>query len=263
MSEPFIYDSHYQVDKPLALLDLTVATSSPTAHASDDVLARRLTTNSKKYKVQADGGLVDWKINPDAMRYWLGNCHSGELLSRQNSYDYWLMNFVWAAAFPPKKSYWGEVESDRVDLVRLLLFRWAWIFDAPLLAGVAKKIQQLSVCDVGVLVAEETRHVEDIFVAAFSAARDLSSSVRDRTAYRAKRDQIDRGLAYNTRRHKVCTHFALLADSGLIIRSETGERKLHPGFGSLLESYDSLEGVVAATMQPGPLGAARIFSPKS
>lgn len=254
MSELFIYDSHYQVDKPLALLDLTVATSSPTAHASDDTLARRLAASAKKHKVHADGELVDWEINDDAMRYWLGNCHSGELLSRQNSYDYWLMNFVWAAAFPSKKKYWGEIEPDNAGLVRLLLFRWAWLFDAPLIVGVAKKIQQLGVCDVGVLVSGEARHVEDILVAAFSAARDLSSSVRDRTAYRAKRDKIDRRFKYNTRRHKVCTHFALLADSGLIIRSDAGERKLHPGLSRVLESHDSLESAVAATMRPGPLG---------
>lgn len=254
MSEPFIYDSHYQVDKPLALLDLTVATSSPTAHASSDALARRLAANAKKQKIQADGELVDWEINADAMRYWLGNCHSGELLSRQNSYDYWLMNFVWAEAFSAKRKYWGEIEQDNAGLVRLLLFRWAWLFDAPLIVGVAKKIQQLGVCDVGLLVSGEARHVEDILVAAFAAARDLSSSVRDRTAYRAKRDEINRKLAYNTRRHKVCTHFALLADSGLIIKSNSGERRLHPGLSKVLESQDSLAAAVAETMRPGLLG---------
>jgi hypothetical protein len=261
MSELFIYDSHYQVEKPLALLDLTIVTSSPTAHASDDTMARRLTANARKHKIQADGELVDWKVNDDQMRYWLGNCHSCELLSRQNSYDYWLMNFVWAAAFPTNRKYWGELEPDNADFVRLLLFRWAWLFDAPLVVGVAKKIQQLGVCDVGALVSmsKNAHHVEDIFVAAFSAARELSSSVRERSAYRAKRDEIKRGFKYNTRRHKVCTHFALLVESGLIIKSEAGDRKLHPGLSRVLESYDSLEEAVAATMRSGPWGRGTSF----
>jgi hypothetical protein len=254
MSEPFIYDSHYQVDKPLALFDLTVAISSPTAHASDDALARRLAANARKDRAQSNGALVDWEINEDAIRYWLGNCHSCELLSRQNSYDYWLMNFVWAGAFSAKRRYWGEVEPENQDFIRLLLFRWAWLFDAPLIIGVAKKIQEVGVCDVGALVSMDARHVEDILVAAFSAARELSSSVRERSEYRAKRDEINRKLAYNTRRHKVCTHFALLADSGLIIKLDTGERRLHPGLSKVLESQDSLAAAVTATMRPGLLG---------
>src|SRR5712692_10767644 len=98
MSEPFIYDTHYQVDKPLAFLDLTISTASPTESATDDSLAKRLTTKAKKYPVLVDGERVVWKANDDQMRYWLGNCHSCGLLSRQNSYDYWLMNFVWASA---------------------------------------------------------------------------------------------------------------------------------------------------------------------
>src|SRR4051812_33577440 len=68
MAEPFIYDSHYQVDKPLAFLDLTIQTALPASSSSDDALARRLTTAAKKYPIWFDGQLSAWKANDDQMR---------------------------------------------------------------------------------------------------------------------------------------------------------------------------------------------------
>jgi len=259
MAEPFIYDSHYQVDKPLAFLDLTIESASPTGHASDDAFARRLTANAKKYPVRADGQLVGWKANDDQMRYWLGNCHSSELLSRQNAYDYWLMNFIWASAFSKKRTHWGQVDGKQQELIQLLLFRWAWIFDAPLIMGVAKKIAEIGKCDVGALVSRDAQHVEDIFVSAFGAIRDISTSVRERTNYRSKRDEIAKGFKYNTRRHKICTHFALLAECGLILEGKEGGKELHPELSNHLQKFGSVQEIVTASMRPGPLGRGSSF----
>jgi hypothetical protein len=255
MAEPFIYDSHYQVDKPLAFLDLTIETALPASSSSDDALARRLTAGAKRHPVRADGQLAGWKANDDQMRYWIGNCHSTELLSRQNAYDYWLMNFVWASAFSKTRNYWGEVDARRSGVVMLLLLRWAWIFDAPLIMGIAKKIQEIGQCDVGALVSKDANanYVEEIFAAAFAALREISTNVRERTTYRAKRDEIAKGFKYNTRRHKVCTHFSLLAESGLMVEVG-GAKELHPGLAKLLQRFGSVDEVVTATMRQGSLG---------
>lgn len=255
MAEPFIYDSHYQVDKPLAFLDLTIETALPASSSSDDALARRLTASAKKYPVWSDGQLSAWKANDDQMRYWIGNCHTTELLSRQNAYDYWLMNFVWVEAFSKTRNYWGEVDKKQSEIVAMLLLRWTWIFDAPLIVGLARKIEEIGECDVGALVAKDANanHVEDIFVSAFAALRDSSNNVRDRANYRAKRDEIAKGFKYNTRRHKVCTHFSLLAETGLTVEAGAA-RKLHPKLSKLLQRFSSLDEIVKTSMRPGPLG---------
>lgn len=256
MNEPFIYDSHYQVDKPLAFLDLTISTASPTAHATDDSLAQRLKKSTSKHAVLVNGQLVEWKSNDDQMRYWLGNCHSTELLSRQNSYDYWLMNFIWISAFSNQRMYWGEIENDKQHLARLLLFRWAWIFDAPMLVALSRKMYELGTCEIGAFVSKdkEQHHVEDILVAIFSAVREVTANPRERAAYRSKRDEIARGFKYNTRRHKVCTHVALLADCGLIVEAKNGNRELNPGLRKVVSSFGSLSGVVSESMRLGPFG---------
>lgn len=255
MAEPFIYDSHYQVDKPLAFLDLTIETASPASSSSDDVLARRLAAAAKKHPVLSDGQPAEWRVNDDAMRYWIGNCQTTELLSRQNAYDYWLMNFVLVSAFSKTRNYWGEVDEKRREIVGMLLLRWAWIFDAPMIIGLAKKIEEIGQCDVGALVAKDknANHVETILISAFAALREITTNVRARTNYRARRDVIARGLEYNTRRHKICTHFSLLAETGLTVPSTKG-RALHPKLLKLVKRFSSLDEVVTTSMRPGPLG---------
>jgi hypothetical protein len=253
MVEPFLYDTHYQVDKPFAFLDLTLAVASPTEHASDDVLARRLEAKARTLKVAVEGELTAWKPNRDQMRYWIGNCHVGGLLSRQNSYDYWLMNFRWISAFCEDREFWGQVQEANSHLARLLLLRWAWVFDAPMLIALSWKMHKLGTCDVGDLVAKTAHHVEDVLGDVFAAVRDTIADPRERTIYRHKLEEIARDFRYNTRRHKVCTHLGILGDAGLLLVA--GQTKsLHPGLAALAGEFATAREAVAASLRPGPLG---------
>lgn len=250
MSESFLYDTHYQLNRPLALLHLTLETASPTRHATNEALARRLASAARTGRIIRDGETLPWEVNDDAMLYWLGNCHQGNLLSRQNAYDYWLMNFAWTDAFELSHSYWGELRTPNQDLTRLLLLRWAWVFDGPMLAATLWKMNELGTADIGVLVQDG--HVERILEAAFTAARDATVEPREQITYRKKLELVRRGLKYNTRRHKLCTHAGILGDSGLIVWSSTP--RLHDGAAVAVANFSSAHDAAAAALKRGPLG---------
>ena len=253
MPDSFLYNTHYQVDKPLALLDLTLDVASPTEHASDDALARRLEANARMVQVSVDGDLVPWKPNRDQMLYWIGNCHDASLLSRQNSQDYWLMNFRWIMAFLDKRSFWGQLQEATADLSRLLLFRWGWVFDAPMLVALSWKMNELGTSNVGDIVAKSAHHVEDILCEVFAAIRETTADPRRRTSYRRKIEEVRRGLQPNTRRHKVCTHIGILADSGLLLAN--GEHKAtHAGLATAIGQFATAREAVAASLRVGSLG---------
>jgi hypothetical protein len=250
MPELFLYDTHYQVNRPLALLHLTLETASPTRHVTNEALARRLASAAKAGRIMRDGELAPWEVNDDAMLYWLGNCHQANLLSRQNAYDYWLMNFVWGDAFEPTPSYWGQLRTPSQNLTKLLLLRWAWVFDGPMLAATLWKMNELGTADLGALV--QNGHVERILEAAFSAARDTTAEPREQIAYRKKLELIRRGLKYNTRRHKVCVHAGILSDTGLIVNGPTP--RLHDGAALAVGGFGSAHEAAAAALRQGSLG---------
>jgi len=250
MPDLFLYDTHYQVNRPLALMHLTLETASPTRNLNDEALARRLASAAKSGKLLRSGQTTAWEVNEDAMLYWLGNCHQANLLSRQNAYDYWLMNFAWIKALAPVPTYWGEIHAEKKDLTRLLLLRWAWLYDGPILAATLWKMNELGTANVGDLVQD--RHVEQILEAVFSAARDATAEPREQIMYRKKLEQIRRGLKYNTRRHKLCTHAGILTDAGLIVE---GPRPcLHAGAAAAVTNFHSAHEAAAAALKRGPLG---------
>ncbi|MGA2974367.1 MAG: hypothetical protein ABSF77_03575 [Spirochaetia bacterium] len=253
MLDSFLYNTHYQVDKPLALLDLTLDVASPTEHASDDALARRLDAHARTLQVSVDGDLVSWKPNRDQMLYWIGNSHDAGLLSQQNSQDYWLMNFRWVRAFQDKKSFWGQLQQTSADLSRMLLFRWGWVFDAPMLVALLWKMNELGTPNVGDIVAKSGHHVEDILCEVFAAIRDTTADPRTRTSYRQKIEEVRRGLQPNTRRHKVCTHVGILTDAG-ILTANGGNKVMHAGLGAVMGQFATAREAVAASLRAGSLG---------
>src|SRR3989442_12082572 len=151
------------------------------------------------------------------MKYWIGNCHQAALLSRQNAYDYWLMNFHFSQVFSGGHEYWGQIASGKDKLAKLLLLRWAWIHDAPMLAALLWKLVSLRTCETAVLLDKNGRHVEELLEGVLGGLREDSSEPRESVRYRLLLEEIKgRQLKSNTRRHKLLTHLSLLSDSGLI-----------------------------------------------
>lgn len=215
----FFYDTHYQVDKPLALIHLTVAAAAPSRSSPDHVLAKALADRARRTPVATGAGPEKWSINVDAMRYWLKVCHAGELLSAQNAYDYWLMSFVLSRAFRADAAL-GSLVSERERQTRLLLFRWAWLHDAPMLTAILWLIARFGPCSMGALVHGDARHIEDAVVSVLSVARSRSSDVRERTELRQLAEEVRRGFKYNTRRHKLMTHLAILTEAGVVRQAD-------------------------------------------
>ena len=240
MTAPFLYDTHYQLDKPFALLHLTLDTASPTTSSPDYVLARSLARNAKSRPVISKGEETPWRINEAAMKYWTGNCKQAGLLSRQNAYDYWLMNFVWAETFAKDVDSWGRLQSATVNLSRLLLFRWAWLHDAAMLAALVWHIANRGPCGAGAIVDGDSKHVEEMVTEVLAVLRETSQDIRVRTDYRHKMEQIARnGFRYNSRRHKIVTHLSLLEEATIIQNTANGFRVPH-AVGSHLEGCGTM-----------------------
>ncbi len=255
MGDQFLYDTHYQVDKPFALIDLTLSTASPNRSSRDEVLARLLSEQAKSKSAISGDEEVEWKINKDAMKYWLGNCHQTGLLSRQNAFDYWLMNFVWNDTFRPDRNAWGLLCPESTDLSRALLFRWAWIHDAPMLSAIMWYLSVRGPVPARRFTESKPCPVEQMVVATLSGLREMSSDIRTRTEYRRKIEEISKyGFQPNTRRHKLHTHLALLVDSGIVRRSLQGEYSVPEQVQQLLKDHESLATIVRRSLESGPIG---------
>jgi hypothetical protein len=260
----FLYDTHYQVDKPFALLDLTLATASPNQTTPDQVLTRRFEERAASRHVRYAGPesswlLKQWDVNEDAFRYWIGNCHQTSLLSRQNAYDYWLMNFVWSETFKKESETWGALTPGAERLSKLLLFRWAWVHDGPMLAAVLWHLVDQGPQTKRAIVDAKTKLAERAISAVLSALRDTTPDVRLRTNYRRQIQEIEKkGFKYNTRRHKLYIHLALLLESGVIVETGDGLRvpdQLH----GVLQQYRTLSESARHALLEGPLGAGAIL----
>jgi hypothetical protein len=219
MAAHFFYDTHYQVDKPLALIHLTASAAAPSKSSPDHVLAKALADRARRTPVSTAAGPEKWSINVDAMRYWLKVCHAGGLLSAVNAYDYWLMSFVLSRSFRADAP-WGTLVGERERQTRLLLFRWAWLHDAPMLTAVLWLIARFGPCPMGPLVHLDAHHIEDAVVAVLSIARGRSSDVSERTELRQLAERVRRGFKYNTRRHKLITHLAILTEAGVVRQTD-------------------------------------------
>lgn len=261
MADQFLYDTHYQVDKPFAFIDLTLSTTSPSRSSRDEVLARLLSEQARSKNAISAGHEVEWKINKDAMKYWLGNCHQTGLLSRQNAYDYWLMNFVWNGTFRPGRNAWGILCPESTNLSRVLLFRWAWVHDAPMLSAIMWYLSVHGPVPARRFTESKPCPVEQMVVATLSGLRELSSDIRTRTEYRRKIEEISRnGFRPNTRLHKLHTHLALLVDSGIVRRSPRGEYSVPQRVQQFLKDNQSLAAVVRQSLESGSLGLGdRLF----
>jgi hypothetical protein len=253
MPTSFLYDTHSQIDKPLALIHLTLETASPAEHATDDSLARRLARNARKQPVLVNSGRQEWRVNTDAMKYWLGNCHEAGLLSRQNAYEYWLMNFVWSHCFKEASDAWGDIDEERAEENRLLLLRWGWLHDGAMLASLCWKIATLGTGDPGKLVDENSRHVEEMVSAVFTALRGCASDSRRRTALRLKIEEVNRnGFKYNTRRHKLLTHLGILVDAAVIAGPG---REMTSSVSTLMKRFGTPGDVATSALTPSEIGA--------
>ncbi len=256
MAASFLYDTHYQVDKPFALIDVTIATASPSATTPDHILAKRLEEQAKSRKVRFLGSdsAKKWKINKDAFIYWIGNCQQAALLSRQNAYDYWLMNFVWAGTFPKTSDAWGSLSPSAERVSKLLLFRLAWLFDAPMLAALLWQLSQTERKTKRILLEEETKTTEEMVVSVLGVLREATQDVRLRTDYRKQIEDITRrGLKYNTRRHKLATHLSLLLEPGVISDVEDAYR-LPDGLRGTLAQYGSAKDAAYHALLPSLIG---------
>jgi hypothetical protein len=251
MASAFLYDTHYQVDSPLALIHLTLAAASPTKSYTDEVLAKRMAQHFNQTPRKRWSEATEWKNRFDSMKYWIGNCHQADLLSRQNAYDYWLINFAFASAFVDKPSQWGELDLASEPLARMLLFRWGWLFDGPILAALAWQAAK----------QEKTPGIDDIeevLVSVLRALRARTADVREQASYRELIERIHaRPLKPNTRRHKLITHLSILRDSGLLSAEWALRSDLEPvilGFGSTMDE------VVEEFFRPSPIGrGGRMF----
>lgn len=253
MSLPFLYDTHYQLDKPFALIHLTLKTTSPTEHITDDALSRRLSSQATAFRVRTDGDFGKWNINKDAMKYWIGNCQQSGLLTRQNSYGYWLINFHWADVFADNHTYWGDINCEKLALGRLLLFRWAWLCDAPMLTAVGWKLA-LGTWNTRKLVEKGARNVEELLESVLLVLRENSADTRDSVKYRLLVERFkQKPLELNTRRHKLLTHLGLLSDSGLVVRKDE-ERVPVEAFAQVMREFSTSRDAIKASLKEGPLG---------
>lgn len=252
MPTRFFYDTHYQVDKPLALLHVTLATASPAKSVPDDALARLLAKRARSGGMCSPDGTRLWEINDDAMRYWLKICHAGGLLSSQNAYDYWLMNFVWSQSFLPN-SPWGTLSGASERITRLLLLRWAWLHDAPMLAAIAWLVGRYGPCQPGTLVDRQNHYVEDALISVLAAARAASADIREQVEHRQLIAEIRGGFRYNTRRHKLMPHLALLVEAG-VVSANDGQYQLSKELAAAGIASRPLDELVGEAMRPSALG---------
>jgi hypothetical protein len=260
MSEHFFYDTHYQLDKPFALIDVTLAAASPTKAASDNALARRLEDRATSKRVAFVGANSEWvtseepwKINKDAFIYWIGNCQQSLLLSRQNSYDYWLINFAWARCFDGSKNAWGALDQTRGRFAQLLLWRWAWLHDGPMLAAVLWYLSTARPKDKQALYEDGSGAAEDTIIAVLAALREATQDIRLQTNYRKRIEELKDGFKYNTRRHKLATHLALLLEAGIIGYSQTGFQ-LPDALRELFAEYKSIGDAVRDSLRRSAIG---------
>jgi hypothetical protein len=258
MPPVFLYDTHYQVDKPLALLDLTLRTTSPTKSVTDQALASLLAKRAKSRPAVYDRHPIPWEINPDAMTYWLAICHDTGILSRQNAYDYWLMNFVWNESFDEHLDAWGTLRLSQRKRSQMLLFRWAWLHDAPMLVAVLWYLATHGPSSVGSLIAPESTAVEQMTVSAFNAIRDTSADVMHRTSLRRQMEAAKRGFKYNTRRHKLETHLGLLVDSEIVIKT-TKDYSLSRELTRVFQKFHSMADAVQKSVTGDELGTGTEF----
>lgn len=262
MPDHFLYDTHYQLDKPFALIDVTLAAASPSQSAADHVLARRLEERATSRRVRYRGISSEWvtsdepwKINKDAFIYWIGNCQHASLLSRQNAYDFWLVNFSWAQCFNEQGDAWGTIAPSKARFSQLLLFRWAWLHDGPMLAAILRYLAREGPKDKQALYEDGSRAAEETIIAVLSALRETTQDIRLKTQHRRQIERLQKeGFKYNTRRHKLATHLSILLESGVIQYTPLGFQ-INDAVWSVFAAYHSVTDAARDALRPSTIGA--------
>src|SRR4051812_46237699 len=174
MDLPFLYDTHYQLDRPLELIHLTSCALSATRACGDEAAARRLVEVSRRKAVDTQER-TEWKTNVDQMLYWVQLAKQGELLSNQNAFGYWLLNFVLTNSFDATGPVWGAPNSDSELSPSQLLWRWAWLQDGAMLAAFLSKIAIGGLNRVSALLDRNERHVEETLISVLRVVRESAS----------------------------------------------------------------------------------------